>query len=171
MSLLRLLACLVLVLPACAAYAAEEDWPLVFPDEPGWTVEKPDDEVDFFVLTSDSVPGAFFTLGTWPFEPRTGRTASAVRRIADGIEEETGWFQRLFRRGDGYEIVDLKGPDFSGEAALWRYWGGDVLVVFMIADGEGGWNGQFSGSGDDWEAAKSLLVNVRRASLGEAAGN
>ena len=64
---------------------------------------------------------------------------------------------------EGYSLERMVGDHFSGEAAIFKTWGGSLLVIFMISDGDGIWEGQYSGSETIWKKAKSILQNLRRA--------
>jgi hypothetical protein len=68
--------------------------------------------------------------------------------------------QKEFKKG--YDIEDLMGIEYSGQAAVFEMWDGTVQTIFMISDDDGIWNGQFGGSRTMWEKAKKVLGTLAR---------
>ena len=57
--------------------------------------------------------------------------------------------------------VKIEGKEFSGEAVVFVFEGDIYQTIFMVGNGDGLWNGQFTGSSEGWSDALKILENLK----------
>lgn len=159
-AMLRLTA-LILALAVQPVIGAEE-WPLRFDAGPEWQIEYRGDGVDFFTLSRPKGENVFFVVSRWPSPGGREQIAQYIDKMARGLQEKSsGRATSLLMKG-GYEIEEITGSEYSGQAAVFAMWDGTLQAMFMVSDGDGIWNGQFSGSRTLWREAKRVLGQLAR---------
>lgn len=139
-------------------------WPVAVPEDTPWTVEQPEEAVEFFVLSHPVDPDMFFTMAP-VFSPMDEAGAVAfVESVTKGLREGKAWYirlaERIFAINTEEERVPLQGAGYSGAAAIYDVFGDEVMVVYAVSDGSASWQGQFSGSPDGWKEAQRLLESI-----------
>ena len=143
--------------------AAEESWPLKFNAGPEWEIQYKGEGIDFFSFTRPKGENLIFTLNRWPAQGGPEQVPVYLRKIADGFSESTTWFTLPGMARKKYEIDPVSGEVFSGEAAVFEGFDKTLLVIVMVSDGDGIWEGQYSGSKAMWGEVKELLRTMQRA--------
>jgi hypothetical protein len=156
---LVLLAMLVLA----TAARSDDEWPLVINADPAWQIQYQGDGIHFFSLTRPAGENVFFTFSKWPAPGGREQVSLLLKGVADGFAESQSTRLIPFAAPDSYELETIDGDDFSGEAAVFKHWDRSLLVLFMISDGDGIWDGQYSGSRQTWQRAKRVLQGLGRA--------
>ena len=159
--LMKFLTLLVLLLLSPLA-AAGESWPLKFDAGPGWEIQYKGEGIDFFSFTRPKGENLIFTLNRWPAQGGPDQVPVYLRKIADSYSESTTWFTLPGMTKKKYEIDSVSGDVFSGEAALFEAFDKTLLVIVMVSDGDGIWQGQYSGSKAMWGEVKKLLGTMQR---------
>jgi len=141
---------------------AADQWPLVVTAEPEWSIEYTDDGVHFFTLTRPEGENVLLMFSKWPASGGKEQIPGLIKRMADGFldKEKNKVMSFIFK--NEYEVEKLEGDEFSGEAAIFKGRFELFQTMFMVSDGDGIWNGQFSGSETMWVEAKIILENLRR---------
>ena len=85
-----------------------------------------------------------------------------MRKIADSFSENTNWFTLPGMAKKKNEIDPISGEVFSGEATVFEGFDKTLLVIVMVSDGDGIWQGQYSGSKAMWSEVKTLLMTMQR---------
>ena len=160
--MMKSLALLVLLFLSPLA-AAEESWPLKFSAGPEWDIQSRGDGIDFFSFTRPKGENILFTLYKWPTKGGPEQIPVYVKRIADSFSESMTWFTFPGMAEEKYEIESISGEAFSGEAAIFENFDKTLLVILMVSDGDGIWQGQYSGSKAMWGEVKALLQTMQRA--------
>lgn len=155
------LAFLCLVLASQPVIGAEP-WPLQFDIGPEWKVEYQGEGVDFFSLNRPKGESVFFTVSRWPVGGGLEQIPHYIDRMARGAQEKFASGPLFLLMSTDYEIEDIRGREYSGQAAVFANWDGTVQAIFMVSDGDGIWNGQFIGSRPMWKAAKRVLGTLAR---------
>jgi len=160
MKFLIVLVFLLLFLSPLAA--SEKSWPLKFNAGPGWEIQYKGDGIDFFSFTRPKGENLVFTFHRWPAQGGPEQVTVYLRKIADSFSESTTWFTLPGLAKQKYEIDPVSGEEFSGEAAVFEGFDKTLLVIVMLSDGDGIWQGQYSGSKAMWSEVKRLLGTMQR---------
>ena len=130
---------------------------------PEWDVQSQGDGIDFFSFTRPKGENILFTLYKWPTKGGPEQVPVYLRQIADRFSESVTLFTLPGMSETSYEIDTLSGDAFSGEAAVFENFDKTLLVMVMVSDGDGIWQGQYSGSKAMWGEVKTLLQTMQRA--------
>ncbi len=153
----------VLILLLLSSLAAAASWPLKFNAGPEWEIQYKGDGIDFFSFTRPKGENLIFTLNRWPAQGGSEQVPVYLRKIADGFSENISWFSLPGMSKEKYVIDPISGDVFSGEGAVFENFDKTLLVIVMVSDGDGIWQGQYSGSKAMWEEVKKLLGTMQRA--------
>jgi hypothetical protein len=158
---MKLFTVMLLLLTPLSATA--ESWPLQFDAGPEWNIEYQGEGTDFFSFTRPKGENLLFILHKWPTKGGPEQVPVYVKKIADNFSENTSWFTLPGMAKEKYEMDSIPGEAFSGEAAVFESFDKTLLVILMVSDGDGIWNGQYSGSKEMWGEVKRLLGTMQRA--------
>lgn len=153
--------CLLLLVFVASSSVAKQ-WPLQIPASNEWHIEYQHRGVDFFSLSRPKGEKVIFMFSRWPAAGSSGQIPYFVRQIADSLLEKKKERASDPDQFDDYTVEEIAGDYFSGQAAVFTRDSAMVHTIFMVSDGDGIWNGQFSGSRDRWLEAVDILGGLQR---------
>lgn len=154
----RWMAAVLLSLTTVAAWA---EGPLVVTAPEGWTVSYKD-QVQFYVVRKEEGKVPVLMLSVTSFASEAADIPEYIKSVATVFVKEAKGKAELADMDPNYTVEKIQGQAFSGEAAVFKF-SNLVQTIFMIGDGSGNWNGQFTGSAADWQVAKGVLEGLKRS--------
>jgi hypothetical protein len=146
-----------------APVAVVEEWPLRIDAEPEWKVECTGDGIQFFMLTRSEGEQAPLMFSRWPAPGGKDQIPALIKQMADSFLLKVKRNEVPLVSKDGYQVEKIAGDEFSGQAAIFKINYGIYQTIFIVSDGDGICNGQFSGSKTMWLKAKAILKKPQRA--------
>lgn len=154
------LLCLVVLMPVTTA---AEQGPLAVDAPIGWDVEyQGDDGIQFYTVTRKDDENALLMFNRWPVPGGREQIPGLINGMAEAFLKEAKASKEFKLETVEYEIQNLEGEAFSGRFVVFQVEGGFVQTMFMLSDGHGIWNGQFSGSEERWDEAIGILKKLKR---------
>jgi len=141
---------------------AEKSWPLQIQADDDWNIEYENQGVQFFTITRPEGENVLLMFSRWPAPGGKEQIPTYIKQMAEGFLTEMEKQEELKSVQKAYKIVKINGVEFSGEAAVFQIEGGMLQTMFMVSDGDGIWNGQYTGSPEIWEKAKVILMNLKK---------
>ena len=117
----------------------------------------------FFALTRPEEGNVILMFSRWPVSGGKNQIPDLVRELAEGFLLEAKKNEKIQLLEDDFQSEKLAGEEFAGEAAIFVIQEGICQVMFMLSDGDGIWNGQFTGSKAMWIKAKAVLEGLTKA--------
>ena len=99
----------------------------------------------------------------WPPRSRPEEIRDLVRTLADGFIEQAKGSLTLI--SEKYEIEEFSGRQCKGSFVTFAFEIGDthsVQAMFMMSIDGQIWNGQFTGTTEQWTEALDLLTSIKR---------
>lgn len=143
--------------------AVAEEWPLKIDAEPEWKVEYTGDGIQFFTLTRPEGEQVLLMFSKWPAPGGKDQIPAFIKQMADSFLLKVKRNEVHLVSKDGYQVEKIAGDEFSGQAAIFKTNYGIYQTIFMVSDGDGIWNGQFSGSKTMWVKTNAILKKLQRA--------
>lgn len=148
--------------------AVSTQGPLVVEPPEGWTVKhKGGGGVDLYVVSGDVAEPAVLMLSRWP-------AGGGREKIPETLERMAGLFLREAKKNTDFRLEsdepvkgEIEGGEFSGEFVMFTISTGARQVMFLISDGEGMWNGQFTGREERWKDVLETLKKLRKSGATE----
>ncbi len=152
---------LLIFLLVCLKGSASEG-PLVVSVDEKWSVDYKGDGTEFYSVTRTKNEQALLMFSRWPAPGNRDQIPVYLNQMAEGFLKEAAKSEDFSLETDSFKKEKIKGSDFSGEAVVFAIQGGLYQTMFMLSDGDGIWNGQFSGSKERWEEAVEILKQLKR---------
>lgn len=127
-----------------------------------WEVEYKGKDIQFYSIKRIKGESALLMFHKWPSPGSTEQIPHFLKQIADGMLESIDQQNPNLFQNDAYQKMLIKGEEFSGEAFIFVLQNALYHTIFMISDGNGIWNGQFSGSKSRWEEAVIILQQIKQ---------
>jgi hypothetical protein len=141
--------------------AARAEGPLVVKAPAGWTVSYQGSAQHYVVREEEGkVPVLMFSATS--FTSEAADIPGYIAQISTLFIKESKNKAELADMNTNYVVEKIQGQAFSDEAAVFTL-KNLVQTMFMISDGRGNWNGQFTGSAEDWQKAKGVLEGLKRS--------
>ena len=156
-SFVSFLSLIVFSLPLTA-----EERPLIVNADPQWHIDYKDQGIHFFTMTRPRGEEVLLMFSKWPAPGGEDQIPVFVKQMADGFMDKMNDNIIPLVSKDAYELETISGAEFSGQAAVFKTTVGTYQTMFMVSDGDGIWNGQFSGSKSMWSEAKAVLEKLQR---------
>ena len=141
---------------------AEEKLPLKVDAGAAWKVEYKGDSIQIFTLTRPTGENVVLMFSRWPAPGGKEQIPATIKKMAEAFLAEVAKNEELKDVKEEYKIEKLEGIEYSGEAAVFATDDGMRQTMFMISNGDGIWNGQFTGSSQMWDEAKEILKKLRK---------
>jgi len=148
----------------CSTDKIEEIQPLIVQAPADWTVNYQDGEgIHFYTLTCKRGENSLLMFSRWPAPGSKKQIPALVDSLAKGFLKEVGKSEEIKLDTLEYDTKPIMGDNFSGHSIAFMLEGGSLQTMFMISDGKGIWNGQFTGSKECWIEAIEILKKLRRS--------
>lgn len=142
--------------------AEEAKLPLIVDVPPQWTVEfKGDKGIQFFTVTRTEAEPALLMFSRWPAPGNKDQIPNLVDSLGKRFLEHAKANPKIKLESEDYITGEIKGTVFSGKYASFTIFNGLLQTMFMISDGDGIWNGQFTGSKERWAEALEILRKLK----------
>lgn len=148
---------------SCMALFANEAMPLKIDAGEKWKVDYKGDGIQFFTITRPGGEHVLLMFSRWPVPGGKEQITPMIKQMADAFLAEAAKQEELKTIRKDYKVEKIEGVQYSGEAAVFETEDGMRQTLFMISNGDGIWNGQFTGSGPMWDEAKELLKKIKKA--------
>lgn len=141
--------------------AARAEGPLVVMAPEGWKVSYKD-QAQFYVVRKEEGKVSVLMFSATSFTSEAADIPGYIKSVASEFVKEAKGKAELADMDPNYTVEKIQGQAFFGEAAVFKS-SNLVQTIFMISDGLGNWNGQFTGSATDWQVAKGVLEGLKRS--------
>lgn len=160
----KFLAALILVSAVLCPLFAEEAKQVIVVDAPKtWKVEfKGDKGMQVYTLTRKGNDAALLMFSRWPAPGTVKQIPEQIEALAEGFIEIAKDQKGLNLKGDQYKIEKIDGETFSGSFVKFEIEGGITQTMFMIGYKEGIWNGQFTGTKEQWAEALAIVKKLKK---------
>lgn len=98
----------------------------------------------------------------WPAPGNRDQISVYLNQIAEGFLKEANKSDEFGVDNQEYKKEKIEGIEFAGEVVIFTIQGGSYQTMFMLSDGDGIWNGQFSGWKERWAEALEILKQLKR---------
>ena len=149
----------VLILTA-AAISAKAEGPLLVTTSPEWTVKYNGENGIQFYTVQKSGNNVLLMFNRWPVSSDPKEIPKFIEQMAKGFCEMAKNDPKLKDVDLNYTIEPIQGDTFSGSMFRFKL-RGFVQIGFMISNGDGIWNGQYTGSEAEWEEAQKILASLK----------
>ena len=154
-----------LVLLGCSTSAPVGQGPLVIHTPAGWLLEHDTPGgLDFYHLWTSSGKDGLLMFSKWPPPSRPEDIPELVRKVADGFVQQAKKSAEFTLVDEKYEFDQFAGDHCRGSYATFRVKSADtkaVQAMFMMSVGGEVWNGQFTGTAEQWKQAVRLLTTIK----------
>lgn len=151
---------------ALAQDATETD-PLLFETPSGWTVtyQNPGGAEIYTFNHKDPFPMKVLMLSRWPAGGGNDQIPGYMETLAQSFLSQVEEMKIIQLKTTQYAVKEIAGDTYSGQ-----YVGfvmdlpvdtPQVQTMFMISDGNGIWNGQFTGPIENWKEILAMLKTVK----------
>ncbi len=162
--ILRLLGTLLILAATLASSRAEEnEGPLRVTAPADWAVSyNGKNGIQFYAVIPQPKGQGVLMFSRWPAsggpEDIPRYVEDLAKRFAESAREKKVGLDSM-----DYKVEPLTGEVFSGRQAVFPFGGGaKVQTMFMLSDGDGLWDGQFTGTKEQWAVAREILQKLRR---------
>jgi hypothetical protein len=134
---------------------------------PDWKVERQHPgRLDFYSVTTGSPGFGLLMFSRWPPQSSPDEIPDLVRKLADGFLER-GKGGQVNLVSDSYTVESFGGERCKGNYAVFQTGtnGNAVAAMFMMSVNGEIWNGQFTGTMDDWVKSLQLLGTIKPRGL------
>jgi hypothetical protein len=155
----------VLILMATTIAQAEEvKVPLIVDAPSQWSVDfKGDKGIQFFTVKRIEAEPALLMFSRWPAPGNKDQIPKLVETIAKGFLDQAKMNPVIQLESEEYKNEKIEGVEFSGEYVSFAVSTGILQTMFMLSDGDGIWNGQFTGSKERWIEALEILKKLKKS--------
>lgn len=85
-----------------------------------------------------------------------------LKQIADDFLKDAKQSDDFSLDTPDYKTETIEGKQFSGEVVIFSIEGGMYQTIFMLSDGDGIWNGQYTGTKEGWTDAVNILKALKK---------
>jgi len=149
------------LLTLCAYAENEEEGPLEVTVSEKWQIRYKGDGTQFYTVTRKEGETALLMFHRWPAPGNRDQIPVYLGQIADGFLKEAKNNPDFHLEKEGFVKEKIEGIEFTGEVVIFTIQGGMYQAVFMLSNGDGIWNGQFSGSKERWLEALEILKGLK----------
>lgn len=147
----------------CHSINGEETPPLKIEAGEEWKVEFMNEEgVNFFTINQKVGGDGQMMISRWPVPGGVEQIASSMQLIVNSFIEVAKENPNLQLKEKKAKIENIKGVEIEGEVAIFELKLGIFQAMFMFHDGIQTWNGQFTGSKEDWVKAKKVIEQITK---------
>lgn len=137
--------------------------PLVVWAPAEWTVEyKGGKGVDFFIVKRLDEDASLLMFSRFPVRITKEQIPQWIDNMAKGFLKKARENPKIKLESETYVTGKIDGGEFLGEFALFTTQSGTCVVMFMIANDEGVWTGQFTGKKERWGEALEVLKKLKK---------
>ena len=148
-------------LPPAAAISAKAAGPLRVTTSPEWTVNyNGENGIQFYTVEKTGNNPILLMFNLWPASRDPKEIPQFIDQMAKGFSEMAKKDPKLKEVDPNYTIEPIQGDAFSGSMCRFKYSGG-VQIIFMISNGDGIWNGQYTGPEAEWKEAQKILASLK----------
>jgi hypothetical protein len=135
------------------AISAKAEGPLIVTTSPEWTVKYNGEKgIQFYTVKKPGNKDLVLMFSVWPPSRDPKEIPKLIDQMAKGFAEQAKNNPELKTVDLNYSIEPIQGDTFSGSMFRFKYPGG-VQIGFMISNGDGIWNGQYTGPEAEWKDA------------------
>ncbi len=128
-----------------------------------WEVKyKGKKNLQFYTVTRRDGAKHVLMFSKWPAAGNIDQIPDLVKQLAERFLATAEKNEKIKLKSKEYEIEKITGDEFSGSFVSFSQEDGSVQTLFMIGDKEGIWNGQFSGSPENWTEAVTVLQTLKK---------
>jgi hypothetical protein len=158
-----LLAAVALSLGSVLSLHADQG-PLVVSPPSDWTVTYDGSKgVSFYSLSKPQGENVILMFSKWPAPGNADQIPGFLDQIATKFVDAAARNPKIKLDNTNYDKGEFLGDPFSGNYVEFTIKGGLKQVMFMFSDGNGIWNGQYTGSADGWIEAMEVLKAIKKA--------
>jgi len=159
---LKTLFAVVCLTSSVMAQEAKQQGPLAIELPAGWEMKYKGDGIDFYTLTSKGEGLSLLMLSRWPMGGGKDKIPALMDQLSKSFAESAKNNKDINLTNPDAKPEDLGGENFSGKYVLFEIDGGVVQAMYMVSDGTDIWNGQFSGSKEQWTEALGIIRKLKR---------
>ena len=140
-------------LPERLVIVAPENWSIEYNGDKG---------IEFYTIKGPKPDSAeLLMLSRWPVPAKKEEIPQMIEAMAKNFLVAVQANKAIKDQFTGYKIEDIKGISFSGQYAFFPSKTGMVQTMYMVGDGNGIWNGQFTGTEAGWKEALGVLQKLK----------
>lgn len=148
---------------AVLAAGAEVKQALAVDVPAGWEMKyKGEKGLQFYTVTRKEGDTALLMFSRWPAPGNAAQIPDLIENMAKAFSAEAKKNPDFQLENEEYVIENIEGGTFSGKFVKFSVKGGVVQTMFMIGDGDGIWNGQFTGTKERWADALGVLKKLKK---------
>jgi hypothetical protein len=147
----------------CDFINANETAPLKIEAGAEWKVEFMNKEGGGGITINQIAGGAGqMIISPWPVPGGVEEIAASMQLMVDSFIEVSKEHPNLQLKEKKAKMEKIEGVEIVGEVAIFELKLGIFQTLFMFNDGSRTWNGQFTGSGEEWGKAKKLIEQITK---------
>ena len=160
----KILAAIFLATTAALPLLTDEAKQALIVEAPAtWKVEfKGDKGMQFYTVTRKEGDTALLMFSRWPAPGNVKQIPEQIEAMAKGFVGMAKDNKDIKFKTEIYKIEEIAGDTFSGSFVQFEIEGGVTQTMFMIGDAEGIWNGQFTGTKEQWAEAVAILKKLKK---------
>lgn len=161
----NLIVLITLFAVGCSEFTRSPSGPLKYSAPLGWKVKYDGKKGVGFYSATPAEPGFnLLMFSKWPFSSESVDISTFVGKLAEEFRSSIAKFPYTFTNSQP-QIEQLAGASCSGRYVVFQFKMGEkeILQAMFMLNVEGEiWNGQFTGSPQDWTRSLELLKSLER---------
>ncbi|HEY5744972.1 MAG TPA: hypothetical protein VIU12_02750 [Chryseolinea sp.] len=143
------------------AVSAKAEGPLHVTAPPDWSVKYDDSKgIQFYSAKKTGAKNLVLMFSRWPASNDPKQIPVFIDQMGKAFAEQAKNTPELKGIDTTYTVEPLKGDSFSGSMIRFKFQEG-IQTMFMISNGDGIWNGQYTGPESDWKDALKILTTLK----------
>lgn len=156
-------AALLSLLFTLSVRADSKTGPLQIDGSPDWTVKYDNSKGNqFYSLSRTQGENVILIFSRWPAPGNADQMPGFLEQMANKFLDIAKTNPRIKLDSSTYTQGEFIGYPYSGKYVEFTIKGGMKQVMFMFSDGDGIWNGQYTGSADGWIEAMEVLKSIKK---------
>jgi hypothetical protein len=155
---------LIGLIAGCSRASKDTTGPLSFQSPAHCKVEY-QPGIDLYSVMATNHSGGLLMFSRWPASSRPEDVPPLVQKLAELFLKKAQHSTQLTLANRKYHVEKFSGGDCQGSYAIFQVKAGDGIVfgtVFAMSVNGGIWNGQFTGSSNEWAQALTVLKSIRK---------
>jgi hypothetical protein len=144
-------------------FTARAEGPLQVNAPADWTVTYDGSNgAQHYSLTKAQGENVLLMFSKWPAPGTADQMPGFLETMATKFLDVAAHNPKIKLENTTYTKGEFLGDPFSGDYVQFTVKGGMKTVMFMFSDGNGIWNGQYTGSADGWIEVMELLKGIKK---------
>jgi hypothetical protein len=147
-----------------SAFADTGTGPLRVHPPDGWDENYQGEQgVQRYTLTRSDGENCHLTFSRWPAPGTQKEIPGFLNSLAERFLDAAKNDPKIKLASQDYTKGEFIGEPFSGKFVAFTMEGGLTQTIFMFSDGDGIWNGQFSGTAARWLDVLEILKAIKKS--------